>query len=212
VLVFSFAVVTSGTPRSWAATRDAPGVTLLTELSEATAVRIAEQIARQRQPYDVTVVSIHWGPNWGYDIPEGQRHFAHALIERADVSVIHGHSSHHAKGIEVYRNRLILYGCGDFLNDYEGIQGYEDYRDDLALMYFADIDPANRDVAVTEIVPLQIRKFSLVRPSGSDIDWVRQMLDRESREFRTSVALIPPGRLALSWPDKSTTLANIEHT
>jgi poly-gamma-glutamate synthesis protein (capsule biosynthesis protein) len=212
VLVFSFAVVTSGTPRSWAATRDAPGVTLLTELSEATAVRIADQIARHRQPRDVIVVSIHWGPNWGYDIPKGQRHFAHSLIERADVSVIHGHSSHHAKGIEVYRNRLILYGCGDFLNDYEGIQGYEDYRDDLALMYFADIDPANRDVAVTEIVPLQIRKFSLVRPSGSDIDWVRQMLDRESREFRTSVALIPPGRLALSWPDKSTTLANIEHT
>ena len=212
VLVFSFAVVTSGTPRSWAATRDAPGVTLLTELSEATAVRIADQIARHRQPRDVIVVSIHWGPNWGYDIPEGQRHFAHALIERADVSVIRGHSSHHAKGIEVYRNRLILYGCGDFMNDYEGIQGYEDYRDDLALMYFADIDPANRDVAVTEIVPLQIRKFSLVRPSGSDIDWVRQMLDRESREFRTSVALIPPRRLALSWPDKSTTLANIQHT
>jgi len=32
--------------------------------------------------------------------------------------------------------RLILYGCGDFLNDYEGIRGYEEYRGDLALMYF----------------------------------------------------------------------------
>jgi poly-gamma-glutamate capsule biosynthesis protein CapA/YwtB (metallophosphatase superfamily) len=212
VLVFSFAAVTSGTPRSWAATRDAPGVTLLTELSEATAVRIADQIARHRQPRDVIVVSIHWGPNWGYDIPDEQRHFAHSLIERADVSVIHGHSSHHAKGIEIYRGRLILYGCGDFLNDYEGIQGDEDYRGDLALMYFADIDPTSRTLAAAEIVPLQIRKFSLVRPSGSDIDWVRQMLDRESRAFRTSVAVIPRGRLALSWPDKSTTLANIERT
>ncbi len=209
VLVFSYAVVTSGAPRSWIATPDAPGVNLLTDLSEATASRICDQIARQRQPHDVIVVSIHWGPNWGYDILEEQRRFAHALIERADVSVIHGHSSHHAKGIEVHRDRLILYGCGDFLNDYEGIQGYEDYRDDLALMYFADIKPASRDVAATEIVPLQIRKFSLVRPSGPDIDWVRQTLDRESRRFGTSVALISPGRLALSWPEGSSISANI---
>jgi poly-gamma-glutamate capsule biosynthesis protein CapA/YwtB (metallophosphatase superfamily) len=212
VLVFSFAVVTSGAPRSWAATLDAPGVNLLTDLSEATAVRISEQIARQRQPHDVIVVSMHWGPNWGYDIPEEQRRLAHALIERADVSVIHGHSSHHAKGIEVYRNRLILYGCGDFLNDYEGIQGYEDYRGDLALMYFADIEPASSDLAAVEIVPLQIRKFSLVRPSAPDIDWVRQTLDRESRRFGTSVAMISPGRLVLSWPSRSATPGDIERT
>jgi poly-gamma-glutamate synthesis protein (capsule biosynthesis protein) len=212
VLVFSFAVVTSGTPRSWTATRHAPGVNLLTDLSEATAVRISDQIARQRQQHDVIVVSIHWGPNWGYDIPQEQQHFAHTLIERADVSVIHGHSSHHAKGIEVYHNRLILYGCGDFLNDYEGVKGYEDYRGDLALMYFAEIEPVSRTLATIEIVPFQIRKFSLVRPSGPDIDWVRQALNRESGEFGTSVAVISPGRLALSWPDRSITSANIERT
>ena len=199
VLVFSFAAVTSGISRSWVATRDVPGVNLLRELSEATAIRISEQIARYRQPHDVIVVSIHWGPNWGYDIPEEQRHFAHTIIECADVSVVHGHSSHHAKGIEIYRDRLILYGCGDFLNDYEGIQGYEDYHGDLALMYFADIDLATRALSAVEIVPLQIHKFALVRPSGPDIDWVQQTLDRESRRFGTRIAVIPPGRLALSW-------------
>jgi poly-gamma-glutamate capsule biosynthesis protein CapA/YwtB (metallophosphatase superfamily) len=205
VLVFSFAMVTSGTPRSWAATRDAPGVNLLRNLSEAAAIRVSDQVARHRQPHDVIVVSIHWGPNWGYDSPEEHRHFAHSLIDRADVSVIHGHSSHHAKGIEIYRDRLILYGCGDFLNDYEGIQGYEDYRGDLALMYFADIELATRKLSAIEIIPLQIRKFQLVRPSGRDIDWVRQMLDRESRRFGTSIAGISPGRLTLSWPSRSTT-------
>ena len=199
VLVFSLAAMTSGTPRNWAATRNAPGVNLLRELSDATAIRISEHVARYRQSHDVIVVSIHWGPNWGYDIPEEQRHFAHTLIERADVSVVHGHSSHHAKGIEIYRDRLILYGCGDFLNDYEGIQGYEDYRGDLALMYFADIDLATRALSAIEIVPLQIHKFTLVRPSGPDIDWVQQTLDRESRRFGTRIAVIPPGRLALSW-------------
>ena len=200
VLVFSFAAVSSGTPRTWAATRNAPGVNLLRDLSEATAIRVSEQIARHSQPQDVIVVSIHWGPNWGYDIPEEQRHFAHTLIERADVSVIHAHSSHHAKAIEIYRDRLILYGCGDFLNDYEGIQGYEEYRGDLALMYFADIEPATRALSAVDIVPFQMRKFTLVRPSGPDLDWVRQTLDRESRQFGTRIAAISSGRLALSWP------------
>jgi len=199
VLVFSFATVTSGTPRNWAAKQDAPGVNLLHDLSETTAIRVSEQIAQHRQPHDVIVISIHWGPNWGYDIPEEQRNFAHTLIDRANVSVIHGHSSHHAKGIEIYRDRLILYGCGDFLNDYEGIQGYEDYRGDLPLMYFADIEPATGTLSAVDVVPLQICKFTLVRPSGPDIDWVQQTLDRESRRFGTRTAVIPPGRLALSW-------------
>ncbi len=138
------------------------------------------------------------GPNWGYDIPHEQRRFAHALIDKANVSIIHGHSSHHPKAIEVYRDRLILYGCGDFLNDYEGIKGYEEFRDDLALMYFADIRPAGT-LAALEIVPLQIRNFHLVHPSKQDICWVQQTLDRESRKFGVGVALGPEGRLTLSW-------------
>lgn len=39
----------------------------------------------------------------------------------AGVDVVHGHSSHHAKGAEVYRGKLILYGAGDLISDYEGI-------------------------------------------------------------------------------------------
>jgi len=198
ILVFSFACVTGGTPPSWAATSEIPGVHLLTELSEAGALQVAEEITRIEQPNDLVIVSVHWGPNWGYEIPDEQRRFAHALIDRANVSIIHGHSSHHPKAIEVYRNRLILYGCGDFLNDYEGIRGYEEFRDDLVLMYFADIQPAGT-LAALEIVPLQIRNFQLVRPSNQDICWMQQMLDRESREFEARIALNPEGRLRLSW-------------
>jgi poly-gamma-glutamate capsule biosynthesis protein CapA/YwtB (metallophosphatase superfamily) len=65
------------------------------------------------------------------------------LINEAGVDIVHGHSSHHPKGIEVYKNRPILYGCGDFLNDYEGISGYQEYRDDLTLMYFPRMDAAS---------------------------------------------------------------------
>jgi poly-gamma-glutamate capsule biosynthesis protein CapA/YwtB (metallophosphatase superfamily) len=197
VLVYSFASVTSGTSRDWAATAHRAGVNLLRDPSDDTVATITEQIARERQPGDVVFASIHWGPNWGYAIPDEQKHFAHTLIDRAGVSVVHGHSSHHAKAIEVYRDRLILYGCGDFLNDYEGIRGYEAYRDDLALMYFVDIAPANGALSALEMVPLQIKQFRLNRPSASDIDWLQRTLDRESRRFETGVVITPDGRLSL---------------
>ena len=37
---------------------------------------------------------------------------------------------------EVTKGKFIAYGAGDFLNDYEGVEGNESYRDDLVLMYF----------------------------------------------------------------------------
>ena len=160
--------------------------------------RIAEQVERRRRPGDVILVSIHWGSNWGYDVAAAEQRFAHALIDDAGVSIVHGHSSHHPKGIEVYRDRLILYGCGDFLNDYEGIHGYDEYRGDLALMYIAGVDAASAAVVSLEIVPLQIRNFRLARPSSQDVEWLQQTLDRESRRFGARVALDAAGRLVLS--------------
>lgn len=199
VLVFSLALPESGVPWKWAAGPETPGVHFFPDLSEASAERLSKHIAQVRQPGDIVVVSIHWGSNWGYDIPQEQQRFAHALIDDGKVSVIHGHSSHHAKAIEVYRECLVLYGCGDFLNDYEGITGYEQYRDDLALMYFVDLEPGSGKLAALEIVPLQIRQFRLVRPSRQDVDWVWQTLDRESRPFGTSVATTGESRLAVAW-------------
>jgi poly-gamma-glutamate capsule biosynthesis protein CapA/YwtB (metallophosphatase superfamily) len=198
LLVLALASETSGAPRHWAADAGKAGVNLLSSLSEATVDSIVNELAEIRRPRDVIVVSIHWGPNWGYPIPKDQRRFAHALIDEADVSIVHGHSSHHAKAIEVYENRLILYGCGDFLNDYEGIAGYEEFRGDLSLMYFADVHPADGRLGALDITPLQIRRFQLSRPSQEDVDWLRRTLDRESAPFGTRVGLAPGRRLTVS--------------
>lgn len=199
VLVFSLALPDSGVPRSWAARPDAPGIHLLPDLSEARAADICERIVRLRRPGDIVIVSIHWGPNWGYDVPPAQRLFAHALIEGAGASAVHGHSAHHAKAIEVYRGRLILYGCGDFLNDYEGITGYEAYRDDLSLMYVADFFAGSGELAACEIVPFQIHQFRLRRASLQDVAWMRQTLERESGRFGARVVDAGEGRLGLTW-------------
>jgi poly-gamma-glutamate synthesis protein (capsule biosynthesis protein) len=198
VLIFAFACPMSGVPSSWAARPAAAGINLLHELSPASAARVGKQIDGVRRPGDIIVVSLHWGANWGYDTND-QRSFAHALIDRAGVSVVHGHSSHHAKAIEVYRDRLILYGCGDFLNDYEGVPGYEHYRSDLALMYFADIAVEDGALRALEMSALQIRKFQLIKASRADVGWLQRTLDRESSALQTHVEMEPDGALVLSW-------------
>jgi poly-gamma-glutamate synthesis protein (capsule biosynthesis protein) len=100
--------------------------------------------------------------------------------------------------IEIYRDRLILYGCGDFLNDYEGIRGYECYRDDLVLMYFADLDATDGCLHALTLIPLQIRNFRLSIPERRDVDWIRQTLDRECRKFETRLILGSEGQLAVA--------------
>ena len=195
LLVFAFGSPTSGVPFDWAATDHAPGINFLPDLSETSALQVAEQITALRKPGDLVVVSIHWGSNWGYRVPDEQVIFARKLIDEADASIIHGHSSHHPRPIEIYRDRLILYGCGDFMNDYEGIRGYERYRDDLVLMYFVDLDPSHGSLQALKLVPLQIKNFRLSTPSPADIEWIRATLERECRPFGTRVALASDGRL-----------------
>jgi len=188
VLVFSFGLESSGIPSSWAAA-DKPGVNLLPDLSDNTLLQIAQKVRRIKQKGDIVVASIHWGGNWGYKVYGAQKAFAHRLIDEADVDVIQGHSSHHVKGIEVYKERLILYGCGDFLNDYEGIGGYEEYRGDLSLMYFAKIDPACGKLSQLQMIPTQIKRFQVIRASMDDTLWLKNILNREGNRLGTRVIL-----------------------
>jgi poly-gamma-glutamate synthesis protein (capsule biosynthesis protein) len=199
VLVFAFGCESSGIPPDWAAAEKGPGVNLLQDLSPKTVQRIADQVRTVKRAKDVVVASIHWGSNWGYGIPREQQVFAHQLIDEADVDVVHGHSSHHPKGIEVYKDKPILYGCGDFLNDYEGISGYEEFRDDRVLMYFVTLSPLSGKLARLEIIPMQIKRFRLNRPSVADIRWLERTLDRESRKLGAAVELTEKNHLRLRW-------------
>ena len=181
------------------ASGETAGVNLLPDLSKNSPARVCDLLRSAAKPGDISVVSIHWGPNWGYEIPDEQRRFAHKLVDETGVSVIHGHSSHHPKAIEVYRNRLILYGCGDFLNDYEGIEGYEEYRADLSLMYFVDVDTTSGDLVALELTPLQIRRFRLEPAASIDAEWIARRLDRESAKFGVTVERASAQSLTVAW-------------
>lgn len=130
----------SGIPRRWAATATRPGVAFIPNLSNRTAADIANRVLALKILATSTILSLHWGSNSSYVVPPGQVRFARRLID-AGVDLVYGHSSHHPRPIEVYHGKLILYGCGDAVSNYEGIKGFETYRNELRLLYFASIEP-----------------------------------------------------------------------
>jgi len=199
VIVFSFGTKTSGIPFRWAAKKDSPGINLLEDLSTETVRRIRKEIGDVKQAGDIVVASIHWGGNWGYEISGEQREFARGLADIAGVDVIHGHSSHHVKGIEVYAGKLIIYGCGDFIDDYEGIGGYEYFRGDLGLMYFAGVDPLSGKLAFLQMKPTQIKRFRINAASREDAIFLRNILNMEGKRLRTRVELGKDTALTLRW-------------
>ena len=199
VLVFACGLESSGIGWTWAADSRQPGVQLLPDLSMTSVDTLAEQVQRFKRAGDIAVVSIHWGGNWDYSIPRQQRDFARGLIDRAGVDVIHGHSSHHVKGIEVYRERPILYGCGDLLSDYEGISGHEAFRGELGLMYFLSLEPAIGRLQRFEMTPTRLRKLRINTASREEAQWLAEVLNREGRSLGSSAVLGEDLRLTLQW-------------
>ncbi|WP_253860112.1 CapA family protein [Actinoalloteichus caeruleus] len=126
---------------------------------------------------------MHWGGNWGYTVPPSQVDFAHHLID-GGVDLVHGHSSHHPRAWEVYRGHLVLYGCGDLINDYEGITGHDPYRPDLRAAYLPDLDPDSGRLLRLRVAVLRSERLRLRLASHADRDHVRRALDDTG----------PPGR------------------
>jgi poly-gamma-glutamate synthesis protein (capsule biosynthesis protein) len=199
VLVFAAATGDAGVPETWAAGAEQSGVHRLPDLSADTVAGIAANVREHKRAGDVVVFSIHWGGNWGYPIAPAQRAFAHALIEEAGVDLLHGHSSHHPKAIEVHRGHLILYGCGDLLNDYEGIGGHDRYRGELGLMYFPRIDATDGRLRELSMVPTCIHRFRIGRPAEADRAWLLATLRRECRQLGCDVGEAADGAFALTW-------------
>lgn len=196
VLVSAVAHVSSGVPLSWRPGPGRPGVALLPDLSDATADSVAKAMADDATPGDMRVVSVHWGGNWGYRVPDDHRRFAHRLVD-AGVHVVHGHSSHHPRPAEIYRGRLVLYGCGDLVNDYEGIGGYEGFRDDLRLLYLARLDADSGALRDLRMVPFQTRRLRLQHASADDSEWLAHTLDEACARYGTSVSVGADGALLL---------------
>jgi poly-gamma-glutamate synthesis protein (capsule biosynthesis protein) len=209
VVLFSYCSITSGVPLSWRAEENKPGVNLITDLSAQTIQRIDDKIKEVKEKDDIVIFSIHWGSNWGYEIPDEQRRFAHELIDKAGVDIIHGHSSHHPRSLEVYKDKLILYGTGDLINDYEGIARSKGFRitlnklknfrkyfrirrrkkfmGELVLMYFVTVEASSGKLQNLKLVPMKIKNFRLNFPHKEEAEWMMNRLNFINKKFNSGM-------------------------
>lgn len=121
---------------SWKASSTYPG-TFFVEVGDIEALK--EPLQRLRQQVDLLILSIHWGPNMQKKPPPAFRKFAYALIDLG-VDIIHGHSAHVFQGVEIYKNKLILYDTGDFVDDY-AVDPI--LRNDLSFFFIIKADQKN---------------------------------------------------------------------
>ncbi|AMO21875.1 CapA family protein [Ramlibacter solisilvae] len=198
LLLFSLATPSSGVPPEWAATATASGVAWLPDLSDRSLAQVSAAVARHRRSGDRVIVSIHWGGNWGLAIPAAHRRFAHRLIEEGVCDLVHGHSSHHPLAVEVHKGRLILYGCGDLINDYEGIGAHGELRSDWGCLYFPTLDARSGALLRLMIVPMELRRFRLVRAGPSAREWLERMFREQGSALGSSVER-EAGGWALRW-------------
>jgi poly-gamma-glutamate capsule biosynthesis protein CapA/YwtB (metallophosphatase superfamily) len=197
VLIASCGMASSGIPHGWAASASRPGVAFVPDVSDRSARKVADRVLALKQPGDIAIVSVHWGSNWGYDVDSGQIRFAHRLIDEG-IDVVHGHSSHHPRPIAVYRKKLILYGCGDTVDDYEGIGTYEAFRHELRLLYFATVERLSGELASLRMMPMRMRRMRLERVPDEDAEWLRATVEQMSRRFGTRVDATADGVLTVS--------------
>jgi poly-gamma-glutamate capsule biosynthesis protein CapA/YwtB (metallophosphatase superfamily) len=199
LLVVAGGFLDSGIPGPWRAEAGRPGVHLLSAPASRALPEIARCLDPARRPGDLVVVSLHWGGNWGFEIPAWHRELAHRLIDELGVAVVHGHSSHHVKGIEVYNGRLVLYGCGDLLTDYEGIGGYGQYRGDLGLLYFATLERSSGKLLRLRMTPTCMERLRLRRSPADGARWLLETLNRWGGSLGTRLEPTEGGRLELRW-------------
>lgn len=197
VLVASVSTLSSGVPAQWAAGGDRPGVWLIDEPSVRHADEVAARVSAESRRGDVTIVSVHWGQNWGYGTGLSEQQFAHRLID-AGIDIVHGHSAHHPRAIEFHRGRPILYGCGDVVDDYEGIGGHASYRPELRLLYLVTVEPGGP--ASVRMLPLRVRHLRLERAGSADTRWLRTRLGEIGDRFGTCIGAGSDGLLTAYRP------------
>ncbi len=191
VVVVSLATTSSGAPPAWAAGRAEPGLNLI-DLTAPWFDYLRHRLAEIRRAGDIVVASIHWGNNFGYAISQAQRSFAHRLIDAAGVDLVHGHSSHHVKGIELHRGKPILYGCGDLITDYEGIPKRPQRRPfapELGLIYLARFAVESGRLLGLEMRPTRMVRMQLRLGGAEDGERLHAILNQQGAALGTGVDL-----------------------
>jgi len=164
----------------WEAADLIPGIFYLPpQRKDRRAQQLAEIIRLAKKESEILIISAHWGPNWGYAPPPEHSSFAHFLIDRG-ADIIFGHSAHVFRGIEIYRNKVILYSTGNFIDDY-AVDEIE--RNDQSFIFI--IETKNKQIAKIELYPTIIENFQAKLAVGDEAEDIALKMQTLTAELGT---------------------------
>lgn len=164
---------------AWEAKNDGPGVYHVpVNVDDPRAEGLFDRVELARKHADFVIVSAHWGPNRGYSPVASHIPFGRRLIE-SGADVVFGHSCHVFQGIEFYRGGAIIYGAGDFIDDYAVD---EDERNDESFIYIADADKRVRSM---RLYPTVIKAYSARMAEYPRAEFIAAKMRNLCSEFGT---------------------------
>jgi len=164
----------------WTAEKDRPGVYYVPlDPSSPQWQELYKNIRQAKATSDFLIVSPHWGPNFGYQVQQDYKKWARDIID-AGTDVVFGHSGHIPRGIEVYKNKPIIYSAGDFIDDY-AINDEE--PNDEGFIYLLEYDGV-RPVTL-QLHPIVIKDLR-AQLAGVRAPRIAQRLLQLSEKFGTS--------------------------
>lgn len=166
---------------AWEAAKEQAGVWFIPiDLENERAAGLMAKIRRVRSETDLLVVSVHWGPNWGHEPPPEHIGFGRALID-AGADAVFGHSGHVFRGIEIYRQRPIIYCAGDFIDDY-AVDEVE--RNDRSMIFTLQYDQGS--LSKIRLYPTVIRDFQARLAQGPEAEWIGRKMQQLCADLATS--------------------------
>jgi len=147
-LAFTYGVNPTITPLGFA-TRDRSGAAPMDPYL------IKTQIAKIRDQVDFVIVSLHWGLENKTAIHPEARKFARAIIE-SGADIILGHHPHVPKGIELYKEGLIIYSMGNLVFGHN----HEKWEDN----FLVRLDFRDRKKFSAQIIPVAGTGVDITQP------------------------------------------------
>lgn len=164
----------------WAATSEKAGINYI-RIGQIE--QVEHDIKSIRNQVDILIISIHWGPN-KVERPEPNLvDFAHKIID-CGADLIHGHSAHIFQGIEIYNGKPIIYGSGDFIDDY---MIYPDLHNDHSFLFKTFI--TKDGIQKIELIPVCISEMQVNLAKDDLAQKILNHMKKLSAEFGTKLEI-----------------------
>ena len=165
-----------------------------TRRSAGTAMRnlsyIGRDIAAVRDSVDLIIINFHWGKEKAHYPEESEINFAHEAINLG-ADIIVGHHPHVLQGVEIYRDKLIVYSLGNF------IFGGNSRTLDRSAVLRIKIDPYHPQSYKAALIPIQIDYWQPHRLQDAWADTVLTQLKEYSAPFPFTGAQIDSSQILI---------------